>query len=162
MHTKNEFIHYIKANEGIIYKVARLYSDTAEDQKDLYQEIVYQLWKSYKSFKGDAKISTWMYRVALNTAITHFKKEKRNEYQVPIDALLLNKMEQLDTLMDERIALLYAHIKKLNAIEKGIILLHLEGKTYDEIAAITGFTNTNIGTRLSRIRQQLKDQIKKQ
>ena len=159
MHTKKEFIQDIKENEGIIYKVTRIYSNNTEDQNDLYQEIVYQLWKSYNSFKGNSKISTWMYRIALNTAISNLKKEKKRGSQVSIDNLLLNQMNEVDTAMEERITLLYAHIKKLSIVERGIILLHLEGKSYDEIAIITGFTNTNIGTRLARIKQKLKTQI---
>lgn len=161
MHTKEDFIQQIKENEGIIYKVARLYTNTVEDQKDVYQEIVYQLWKSYPSFKADSKISTWMYRVALNTAISNLKKEKRKGTRVSMDNFLLNKIDHVDTVMEERITLLYAHIKKLSVVERGIILLHLEGKNYDEIAAITGFTATNIGTRLARIKNKLKSQIKK-
>ena len=161
MHTKEDFIQQIKENEGIIYKVARLYTNTTEDQKDVYQEIVYQLWKSYPSFKADSKISTWMYRVALNTAISNLKKEKRKGTRVSMDNFLLNKIDQVDTVMEERITLLYAHIKKLSVIERGIILLYLEGKSYDEIAAITGFTATNVGTRLARIKNKLKSQIKK-
>ena len=159
MHTKKEFIQDIKENEGIIYKVTRIYSNNTEDQNDLYQEIVYQLWKSYNSFKGNSKISTWMYRIALNTAISNLKKEKRRGSQVSIDNLLLSQMNEVDTVMEERITLLYAHIKELSIVERGIILLHLEGKNYDEIATITGFTNTNIGTRLARIKQKLKTQI---
>ncbi|MBL86888.1 MAG: RNA polymerase subunit sigma-70 [Winogradskyella sp.] len=161
MHTKEDFIQQIKENEGIIYKVARLYTNTIEDQKDVYQEIVYQLWKSYPSFKADSKISTWMYRVALNTAINNLKKEKRKGIRVSMDNFLLNKIDHVDTVMEERITLLYAHIKKLSVIERGIILLYLEGKSYDEIAAITGFTATNVGTRLARIKNKLKSQIKK-
>jgi RNA polymerase sigma-70 factor (ECF subfamily) len=76
MHSKTKFVRDIRANEGIIYKVSRLYTNTVEDQKDLFQEIVYQLWKSYGSLKENAKVSTWMYRVALNTAISSLKKEK--------------------------------------------------------------------------------------
>lgn len=161
MHTKKDFIQHIKENEGIIYKVARLYTNSAEDQKDVYQEIVYQLWKSYPSFKENSKVSTWMYRVALNTAISNLKKEKRKGTRVTIDNFLLNKIDHVDTVMDERITLLYAHIKALSVVERGIILLHLEGKNYDEIAIITGFTATNVGTRLARIKNKLKSQIKK-
>jgi RNA polymerase sigma-70 factor (ECF subfamily) len=160
MHTKKEFIQDIKENEGIIYKITRVYTDSAEDQKDLYQEIVYQLWKSYSSFKGDSKVSTWMYRIALNTAISNLKKERRNEFQVSIDTSLLNYTDSVDSVMEERITLLYAHIKKLSVVERGIVLLHLEGKNYDEIATITGFTNTNIGTRLTRIKEKIKSQFK--
>jgi RNA polymerase sigma-70 factor (ECF subfamily) len=161
MHKKEDFIRNIKENEGIIYKITRIYSNNTEDQKDLYQEIVYQLWRSYESFKGKSKISTWIYRIALNTSITHLKKEKRKVEKVSFEKVLFERMEQMDTVMEERISLLYAHIKNLNIVEKGIILLHLEGKNYDEIASITGFTATNVGTRLGRIKQKLKSKIKK-
>ena len=161
MHSKKKFIQDIKENEGIIYKTSRIYSNNTEDQKDLYQEIVYQLWKSYDSFKEHSKISTWMYRIALNTAINNLKKEKRKGTRISIDDFLLNKIDNVDTVMEERVTLLYAHIKKLSIVERGIILLYLEGKNYDEIATITGFTNTNIGTRLGRIKSKLKSQIKK-
>ena len=79
MHTKKEFIQDIKENEGIIYKITRIYSNNTEDQKDLYQEIVYQLWKSYSSFKGNSKISTWMYSIALNTAISNLATNKNGK-----------------------------------------------------------------------------------
>lgn len=158
---QEQFIKLIKENEGIIFKVALVYAFNEEDQKDLYQEIVYQLWKSFDSFRGDAKVSTWMYRIALNTSITHLKKEKKKGSRVSIDAVLLNKIEHIDTLMDERIQLLYKHIKQLNTIEKGVVLLYLEGNNYEEIAAVTGFTVSNVGTRLNRIKQKLKSQIKK-
>ena len=161
MHTKKEFIKDIQENEGIIYKVTRIYSNNSEDQKDLYQEIVYQLWKSYSSFKGDSKVSTWMYRVALNTAISHLKKEKRKGHQVDLEKVLRDRIEHVDTIMEERIALLYSHIKNLSIVERGIILLYLEDKNYEEIASITGFSSTNIGTRINRIKQKLKAQIKK-
>ena len=160
MDIKKEFIGIIKANEGLIYKIARVYTENYEDQQDLYQEIVYQLWKSYSSFKNDAKISTWMYRIALNISITHLNKQKKNRRQVPIEALP-DKTHIEDTLQDERVEFLYATIKKLSTIEKGIILLYLEDKSYEEISSITGFTVTNIGTRLGRIRQKIKSQIQK-
>jgi RNA polymerase sigma-70 factor (ECF subfamily) len=159
MDIKKEFIQIIKENEGLIYNVAKVYTNNKEDEQDLYQEIVYQLWKCFGSFRNESKISTWMYRVALNTAIVHLKKEKRKGNQVTIDDTLLNKSDTTDALMDERSTVLFFLIKKLNDIEKGIILLYLEGKTYDEIASITGFTNTNVGTRLGRIKQKLIAQI---
>ena len=161
MQDKNEFITIIRENEGIIYKITRIYARDQEDQKDLYQEIVYQLWKSFESFKGNAKLSTWMYRVALNTSIAHLNKEKRKGQQSSLEFELLDIADEHDAEKEERIQLLYAHIKQLNVIEKGIILLFLEGKTYEEIAAITGFTVTNVGTRLGRIKQKLKTNIKK-
>ena len=159
MDSKKEFIEIIKENEGIIYKVAKVYTNNKEDEQDLYQDIVYQLWKSFASFRNESKISTWMYRVALNTSIAHLNKEKKKGNQVPIDDWLLNKTDTTDTLMDERSEVLFALIKKLSNIEKGVILLYLEGKTYDEIAGITGFTSSNVGTRLGRIKQKLISQI---
>ena len=159
MQNKTEFIEIIQANEGLIYKVTRVYSNTPEDGQDLYQEIVYQLWKAFPFFRNEAKISTWMYRIALNTAITHLNKQKRKGDHLPIDELLLNRTDADNTLIDERYEMLYAQIKKLSSIEKGIILLHLEGRPYEEIATITGFTASNVGTRLNRIKLKLKTQL---
>ncbi|MDB5136405.1 MAG: polymerase subunit sigma-70 [Mucilaginibacter sp.] len=159
MNSKKAFIQVIKENEGLIYKVAKVYTNSKEDEQDLYQEVVYQLWKSYGSFRNESKISTWMYRIALNTAIAQLNKEKKKGSYTPIDEALLNRPDTKDTLKEEQIEVLYAHIKKLSAVEKGIILLYLEGKTYDEIATITGFTPTNVGTRLGRIKQTIISQI---
>ena len=83
MQKQNEFINIVKSNEGIIYKITMIYSDNKEHQKDLYQEIVYQLWKSFDSFRGDAKVSTWLYRIALNTSITYLKKENCDLFLEP-------------------------------------------------------------------------------
>jgi RNA polymerase sigma-70 factor (ECF subfamily) len=141
--------------------VAKIYSNTIEDQKDLYQEIVYQLWKSFGSFKGNSKISTWIYRVALNTSVSQLKSDKRRISQTSIDIVLLNRIDEVDTALEENISIMYAQIQHLTLIEKGLILLYLEGKNYDEISNITGFTATNIGTRLSRIKKKLKTQIQK-
>jgi RNA polymerase sigma factor (sigma-70 family) len=160
MPDKKEFIEIIKANEGLIYKVTKVYAYNKEDGQDLYQEIVYQLWRSFPSFRNDSKISTWMYRIALNTSITYFQKEKKKRNQVPIDEILITRADTNDEVRNQRIETLYANIRMLNTIEKGIILLYLEGKSYEEIAAITGFTVTNIGTRLGRIKQKLIAKIK--
>jgi len=161
MPQKETFIQTIKDNEGIIYKITRVYAKDTEDQKDLYQEIVYQLWKSFESFQGKSKISTWIYRIALNTSIAHLQHQKSKGHSVPIDFKLLDRLDEFDGVMQERLNILYAHIKRLNVIEKGLVLLFLEGKTYNEIAVITGFTTSNVGTRLGRIKQKLKTNIKK-
>jgi RNA polymerase sigma factor (sigma-70 family) len=160
MQDKTAFVAIIKENEGILYKITRVYTDTIEDQKDLYQEIVYQLWKSFDSFKGNSKISTWIYRIALNTSITSLSKRKKKVPQVNLDVELLHVIEEKDAHIDEQLELLYKTIKQLNVIEKGLILLFLEGKSYDEIAVITGFSGSNVGTRLSRIKKKLKENIK--
>jgi RNA polymerase sigma-70 factor (ECF subfamily) len=161
MQNKNEFVRVIQENEALIYKVSKVYTNSREDEQDLYQEIVYQLWKSFGSFRHESKLSTWMYRIALNTAISNLNNEKRKGKFLPISDWVLNRTETDDPVREERFELLYAHIRELSTVEKGIILLYLEGKSYEEMAAITGFTTTNIGTRLGRIKQKLISQIKK-
>jgi len=161
MQHKTTFVDIVKENEGVIYKITRVYTDTHEDQKDLYQEVVYQLWKSFDSFKGNSKISTWIYRITLNTAIAYLNKSKKKVSQVRLDFELLHPIDEKEYVTEERLTTLYIMIKQLNVIEKGLILLFLEGKSYDEIAIITGFTSSNVGTRLSRIKKKLKENIKK-
>ncbi len=161
MSKESEFTRIIKENEGVIFKITTIYTNDQEDQNDLYQEIVYQLWKSYDNFRGDSKISTWMYRVALNTAITRLKKEKRRGKRIEIDKVIIRQTEYYDTEFEERLKIVYAHIQGLNELEKGLMLLLLEGKKYEEIADITGLSPSNVGTRISRIKQKLKSQIVK-
>ncbi|WP_047419825.1 RNA polymerase sigma factor [Cellulophaga sp. Hel_I_12] len=158
MQDKEQFEALILKHQGLVYKVARLYVDTPEDQSDLYQEIVYQLWKSISQFKGDAKISTWMYRVALNTAIAFLHQKKKRQhttssFELPeiIDDSSLEKEEQSKYL--------YKAIKQLSVVERGIVFLFLEGKSYREIATITGFSESNVGTRMLRIKKKLKELI---
>lgn len=161
MSKEHEFAQVIKDNEGLIFKITTIYTDNEQDQKDLFQDIVYQLWKSYDSFRNEAKISTWMYRVGMNTAINQLKKRKRMPHSVSIDQLVLKQTENYDDEFEQRLKILYKHIRLLNVLEKGIMLLLLEGKKYEEIAEITGFTPSNVGTRISRIKQKLKSQILK-
>ncbi len=159
MSKEEKFIQLIKENEGIIYKITRIYSNNENDLKDLYQEVVYQLWKAYHNFRGESKISTWMYRIALNTALFHSKQAARFGHKVGLDKIVL-KQENYDPILEERLAIMYQHIKALNDLEKGIILLFLEGKKHEEIAEITGISATNVGTRIGRIKQKLKKTIK--
>lgn len=160
MPKEEDFIKVIKENEGLLFKITSLYTDTKIDAEDLRQEIVYQLWKSFDSFSGKSKRSTWMYRVALNTALVYLKKKNRIKIKPGINEQFLQRIDPIDTVMEERVKTLYKVIKKLNKIERSIILLYLEGKNYEEIAEITGFTKTNIGTRINRIKTKLKSFIK--
>jgi len=153
------FVKVIQENEGIIYKIARTYTKTKDDRNDLYQEIVFQLWKSFHTFKGTSKVSTWLYRVALNTSISQWRKEKKYGQKVDLDNLFLKQPEEYDSKLENRLSLVYEQINQLNKIEKGIILLLLEGKKYDEIAEITGFSPSNIGTRISRIKTKMKQRL---
>jgi len=157
--TKEEtFTRIIKQNEGVIYKITRLYTRNEEDQKDLYQEIVFQLWKAFDGFRHDAKISTWMYRIALNTALFHLKKDKRSGHSVSLDTVVL-KQKEYDPLLDERLNVLYDSIRNLEDLDKAIVFLFLEEKKYEEIAVITGITSSNVSTRMARIKEKLKTQI---
>lgn len=161
MGKEESFTRLIKENEGVIFKVTTIYTDSGQDQKDLYQEIVFQLWKSFDSFRNESKISTWMYRIALNTAIGQLKKRKKQSITTSIDQVVLRQTENYDTEFENRLKIVYKQIHQLNILEKGLILLLLEGKKYEEIAEITGLSETNVGTRISRIKQKLKSRILK-
>lgn len=156
MSVTSDFINLIKKHEGMLYKLSRAYADSREDRQDLYQEMVYQLWKSFQSFKGKSQFSTWMYRVALNTAIAHLNKQKKQGQRLDSDGVFKKLFDEQDAVMDQRVAFLYHQIKQLKQVDRGIILLLLEGKSYEEIARITGFSKTNIGTRINRIKTQFK------
>jgi len=161
MQKETEFIRVIQENEGVIFKITTMYTDNRDDQKDLYQDVVYQLWKSFDSFRAESKISTWMYRIALNTALTRLRKSKRMGNQISMDRVVMQQTENYDPEFEVRLKVLYSHIKKLNVLERGLMLLLLEGKKYDEIAEITGLSSSNVGTRISRIKQKLKKKIVK-
>ncbi len=161
MQKEEAFVKIIKEHQALIYKVSALYTEQRQDQNDLYQEIVYQLWKSFDSFRSESKLSTWMYRVALNTAIRQLKIKKRRPKEVSLEIVAAPIVEGYDAVLEERIKLLHSQIQKLNILERGIILLVLEGKKYEEISEITGFSTTNVGTRISRIKEKLKSEMVK-
>lgn len=154
---KELFLQIITQNQGIIHKVCGIYCDTLEDREDLFQEIVAQLWHSFPRFRNEAKVSTWMYRVALNTAITHFKKEKRRPDR---DDLQQNTFHLVQDEYDETIELqlknLHGAIARLTGIEKSITLLYLEDKSYEEIAEIVGITQNYVRVKMNRIKTKLK------
>ena len=111
------FLQDIQQHQNIIYKVCNLYRDRREDQEDLFQEIVYQLWKAYPGFKGESKLSTWMYRVALNTAIFHLKQTKKRPDTIPFELEMDRLTDERDKAEEDRIKLLYEQIQQLNLIE---------------------------------------------
>lgn len=158
MPQEKEFVALIQNNEGILYKMTRLYANNTEDQKDLYQEIVYQLWKGFNTFRGDAKLSTWIYRIALNTALLYLKNKKKKGYNTSLDRIVLVN-ENYDPVLEERLKILYANIGELGEVDKGIVFLFLEGKKYEEISDITGMSTSNVGTRMARIKEKLSKQI---
>ncbi|MGZ3873830.1 MAG: RNA polymerase sigma factor [Mucilaginibacter sp.] len=159
--TEDKFIDNINRNIGIIHKICNIYFSDAYDRKDACQEILYQLWRSYPGFKGDAKFSTWMYKVALNTAITWSKKGSR-ELATDMTTGQWNQIAEKNDkqFVSERTAVLYAAINTLTATDKAITLLYLEDNSYEEIAEITGLTKTNVSVRLVRIKKELKEKLK--
>ena len=159
MDKKERFTWVVKEHEALIFKVASLYTNSLEDREDLFQEIVFQLWKSFDSFKERSKLSTWMYRVAMNTAIYNLKTSKRKVNTIPIDLEREKSAEVIDEQEEEKIKLLYKNIQSLNLLERGLILLYLEGKSHEEIASILGITTTNVGTKFSRIKEKLRTKI---
>lgn len=159
MNQEEKFIQIIQAQQGVLYKVASLYAPTREDREDLVQEMVYQLWKSFDSFEGRSQVSTWIYRVALNVAIHALRQRQRTIRAIP----LLEKIELVDTSTaspdEERWQKLQAAMEQLSLLERGILMLHLERKSYQEIAEVVGLSVSNIGTRLNRIRAKLKKNV---
>ncbi|MDP2337123.1 MAG: sigma-70 family RNA polymerase sigma factor [Bacteroidota bacterium] len=154
---EKEFLHIITENQGIIHKVCSIYCDLEEDRRDLFQEILVQLWKSYPTFRNESKFSTWMYRVALNTAITSFKKDKRQPDKSGISFENLQLAEEIyDTRTEDQIKMLNKAVVQLTGIEKSIILLFLEDKKYEEIAEITGITQNYVRVKMNRIKKKLK------
>ena len=134
-----------------------MYCDLPEARRDLFQEIVLQLWRAFGSFKGQSRISTWMYRVALNTAISSFRKQKRKPEQYAISERELNiPYQDVDPEKEEKKRFLYQAINQLSEVEKAIIMLHLEDHSYEEIGQIIGITSTHVGVKLNRIKGKLK------
>ncbi|HEX6427781.1 MAG TPA: sigma-70 family RNA polymerase sigma factor [Niastella sp.] len=155
------FLQQMEMHNGILYKICRIYQDNAEDRHDLLQEIMLQLWLSYDSFRGDSQFSSWMYRVAFNTAIVFFKKEKRR--QDIFDAASYNNLpEELHTVreQEEQLKIFYKAVQKLNKVEKALIFLYMEGQPVKEIAIILGITPLNVRVRLNRTKDKLKYIIK--
>ena len=158
---KEEFLQNITSNQAIIHKVTRIYCDNVDDRKDLFQEILIQLWKSYSSFKEQSKFSTWMYRVAINTAITAFKRGvKKNIKAQFVKDLPPVVDDEYDTDLEENLNLLHAAIGQLTGIEKSIILLYLEDKSYEDIAEITGITQNYVRVKMNRIKKKLESLMK--
>jgi len=155
---KEAFISLINQNLGIIHKVSLTYCYNCTDREDLVQEIFLQLWRSYGSYKGESRFSTWLYRVALNTAINSLRKKKDH---VSMETLPDNRSYEVrDIEKEEQTRLLFSAISQLNKIDKALIFLWLEERKYDEISEITGLSKTAVSVRLVRIRKKLEEIIK--
>lgn len=155
--SKQEFSELIEKHQAIIHKVCMVYANGRADREDLFQEICLQLWKSYPNFREEAKFSTWMYRVALNTAISNVRKEKKMRGLEPLRET--DKISEDRADEKEKVKLLYRAISKLNRIDKAMILLWLEEKNYEEIAAIMGTSKKNVSVKLVRIKRKLEEMV---
>jgi len=165
MHPDHEarFLRDINKNIGIVHRVCHTYfANNTLEREDVFQEIMYQLWRSFTQFKGDSKFSTWMYRVALNTAIAHVRRSIRTPRTTELTEAADQAVDMNERISEqEDVERLYAAIQTLTEVDKAIIFLHLEDHSYDEIASITGLTKTNVSVRLVRIKRALKDQLEK-
>ncbi|HWZ02873.1 MAG TPA: sigma-70 family RNA polymerase sigma factor [Mucilaginibacter sp.] len=153
---KEQFILLITNNQGLILKVCNMYCNSREDKEDLFQDIILQLWRAYDSFNGDSKVSTWIYRIALNNAITRLRKETKREKFAKLDdsafdiAAIDNKEE------NEQVLQMYNAIKKLSEVERAITMLYMDDYSYREIAGVMGLSESNIGFNLNKIRTKLR------
>ena len=152
------FIELIQQNERLIYKVCSVYTSEEIPIADLFQEVVYNLWKGYSKFRNECSISTWMYRIALNTCISGLRKEGKRPAHISINQLAEQLVEP--ETFDENIKEMYRLIRQLKTLERAIVLLYLEEKSYQEIADITGLTVSNVAVKLSRIKEKLRTMSK--
>jgi len=156
---QERFQTLIEEHKKILYKVCNSYCRNRDDRDDLAQEITFQLWRAFGTFDARCQFSTWMYRIALNVAISFYRREStRTRPLVPIDARLLE--ESPDTASPpEEILLLYQFIEGLDPLNKGLILLYLDGYSYQEIADVLGIRETNVATKINRLKQKMKQEF---
>jgi len=158
---ETHFLQLLEAHKGILYKICCIYQDNQQDQEDLQQEIILQLWQSYDSFRGESQFSSWMYRVALNTAIVFFKKKNRRPDQTSLPANMDPPEETANrTEKEEQLTFFYKAIRHLDKVEKALIFLYMEDQTAGEIANALGLSSVNIRVRLNRVKTKLKQIIK--
>ena len=154
-------MNLIQANRKIIFKICNSYCRNKDDREDLAQEIVYQLWKSYETYNAAFKFSTWMYRVALNVAISFYRKEKKSKNTVSMDEHLIEIAyeEDLNDESENNYKLLLKFVNELKELDRALMILYLEDKSYKEIAEILGITETNVATKISRIKEKIKQKF---
>ena len=154
---QERFLELIQENAGIIHKVCHLYCHSAHNRQDLFQEILAQLWKAFPRFRNESKISTWMYRIALHTAISDFRKQQRSI--ITVNGLPDESMDVQEHNMQEqkeRLALLQQALTRLSDIEKAIIMLYLEEKNYQEMEEVLGISQANLRVKMTRIKEKLR------
>ncbi|MBB2143890.1 sigma-70 family RNA polymerase sigma factor [Pedobacter sp. LMG 31464] len=160
---QQEFLKIIETNKRLIFKICNSYCQNADDREDLAQEIIFQLWKSWGNFNNDYKLSTWMYRIALNVAISFYRKEQKTTNTVLMGEHLIEIVdENLEEGLEANLNALQKFINELKPLDKALMLLYLEEKSHKEMAEIIGITSTNVATKIGRIKEQLKQKFSSQ
>ncbi|MFI5452133.1 RNA polymerase sigma factor [Pedobacter sp. UC225_61] len=160
-HNQQEFLKIIETNKRLIFKICNSYCQNADDREDLAQEIIFQLWKSWGNFNNEYKLSTWMYRIALNVAISFYRKEQKTTNTVLMGEEHLIEIvdENLEEGLEANLNALQKFINQLKPLDKALMLLYLEEKSHKEMAEIIGITSTNVATKIGRIKEQLKQKF---
>jgi RNA polymerase sigma factor (sigma-70 family) len=157
------FQELLEQHKGILYKVARTYCSNEGDRQDLIQEIMIQLWQSFPKYNNEFKITTWMYRISINVAISYYRKnEVRKNNNAPWNAEVSALTEEKKAETEEQLTLLDKFINELKELDKALILLYLEEKSHQEIAEILGISTANVGTKIGRIKDKLKQRFSQQ
>ncbi len=154
---EHQFVTELESNQNIVHKVCTLYTNDQDSHKDLFQEITIQLWKAYPKFRGDAKFSTWMYRIALNTAITLYRKTKNRVLTQDYESVIFKiKADEYDETEEQQLKLMYKAVKELGDVDKALVFLYLEDKNYTEIAETMGISEVNARVKMNRIKTKLR------
>lgn len=155
--TEAKFLALLDKNQNIVHKICRIYTSDEDAHKDLFQEISIQLWHAYPNFRGDAKFSTWAYRVALNTAISLFRKSKRDVKTTDLELHSFRlKYDEYNDEEEQQLKIMYQAIHQLNDIEKALVYMYLEEKDYAEISETLGITEVNARVKMNRVKTKLK------
>lgn len=160
---EKEFLEKIEKHKGVIFKISKMYMDDFDDQKDLFQEITYQVWKAYPTFEGRSEFSTWLYRIALNTAILFLKSEKRRSFiqNNEVSNFKINQ-DEYDDEDEQKLKKMYEAINQLNAIDKALIFYYLENYSGKQIAEQMGICEVNARVKMNRAKEKLKQLINNQ
>lgn len=157
---EKEFLGKMEKHKGVIFKISKMYMDNFDDQKDLFQEITFQVWKAYPSFEGRSEFSTWLYRIALNTAILFLKSEKKRSF-IQNDEMKNFKINQEDynDEDEQKLKKMYEAINQLNTIDKALVFYYLENYSGKQVAEQLGITEVNARVKLNRAKEKLKELI---
>lgn len=154
---EHTFVTELEQHQNIVHKVCSLYTHDQASHNDLFQEITIQLWKAYPKFRGESKLSTWMYRVALNTAITLYRRAKKRPQTSDYESVVFKiKAEEYDDTEEQQLKLMYQAVKQLGDIDKALVFMFLEDKDYREIAETLGISEVNARVRMNRIKKKLR------